>query len=1355
MIKKFTLLVSILVLGFFYGNTQCTTTAISGNYTINSNTTLNAGTYNITGDFSVTSGVTLTINYSNGCAFTVNANNITIAGTINANGAGGPGGSGGSAGSSSGGAGGGAEANGGGGGGGGTGTGGGNIGYSGGNATGGCSIGCGSFICTGGNDADRAGGGGGSGGSGGSFGGSGGTGGTGAAGRMENEPGNSDCGSTPVPGAASIANNARAAYNTTADASNLPVGSGGGGAGGGGGGYTSGTAGGSGGNGGGAINLNAAGNLTVSGVISANGTNGGAGGNGGVRSGGGDYNCDACSNNDGGGSNTCRDGSLCGACTYYTWSWPGGAGAGAGGGSGGGIKLQAIGVTNITGAITANGGSGGNAGSPKLTDGACNHYASGGGAGSGGVIKIVYDPCANNTFSPSVMTASAGTPGLGTDGNISSNTAAAGIVYNQSANIYFPGYTPFATPTISASQTLCSGNTPATLTSAGVSGGIGVFNYQWYSSGTNPLGQSGSTPTPANGWTAINGATAATLPGSTIGAIGSTTYYQLLVQSGPCYVWTNVVTITITSTPLINSANAVNELCNGGSNGSITVSLSGGVQPYYYSDNGGTTYQLSNVFSGLSAGPYNVYVKDANGCPVVWGSNPINIQQPTLLTQTDSATKASCNNVNDGSIIVTASGGTAPYAYSINGGANQLGNGFYGQSAGTYTVQVTDANGCTSSASATVDTAYVVTASLVNKTNVSCFGGSDGTATLQLSGGIPPYAYSINGLTFQSTPTFTGLTSGNYVGTIKDTRGCTDFVLVQITQPNLLQVQIDTLVNVACNNSPTGAIYLGVTGGTAPYSFHWSNGDSTQDITGLAAGTYNVTVVDTKGCNSYSGTTVSQPLSLFVNVASYHNLHCFNDSTGSIETAASGGTPPYTFAWSNSSTYQNIYALQQGTYTLTVHDASGCVDSLSQAITQPTQLASTIAGTNVTCGSTSNGSISYSITGGTPPYSYVWNNGSSAQNLTNIGGGTYVVMALDANGCAIHDSITITGAASPILPNLASVSPSCHGTSTGTIIAVVTGGVEPFTYTWNTTPARTTAAISDLGAGIYTLTVVDAIGCSVVVSDTLSQTDSLTVNANVNGAKCFNTASGSVIATTSGGVPPFTYLVNGVQQNTDTFSNLSAGNYSVLVLDANGCQATSSFVVASPSAFSVKLSLTEQSILTNQQTQLIATPTSTSAVVGYIWSPIVENGYDIFNYGTCTDTTNCSTPYVKPPFTTTFTVQMINADSCIASDTITVNVTNQPVSFIPTAFTPNNDGLNDRFQFAILGANTVEVSIFNRWGEKLYYNSNQTNSVTGTDGWDGTIKGKPAPEDTYTYQIKVTYFDGTAKTIAGTVTLMR
>ena len=173
------------------------------------------------------------------------------------------------------------------------------------------------------------------------------------------------------------------------------------------------------------------------------------------------------------------------------------------------------------------------------------------------------------------------------------------------------------------------------------------------------------------------------------------------------------------------------------------------------------------------------------------------------------------------------------------------------------------------------------------------------------------------------------------------------------------------------------------------------------------------------------------------------------------------------------------------------------------------------------------------------------------------------------------------------------------------------------------------------------------------------------------------------------------------------------------------------------------------------ETQLSASATSDTTIIHYFWTPIVIDSADVFDYRSCIDTSNCSTPYVKPPFTTTFTVQVMNADSCFATDTITVYVDNEPGSFAPTAFTPNGDGLNDRFALAYLGATKIEVTIFNRWGEKVYYNPDQTNNLQAADGWDGTDHGKPAPTDTYVFQAKVTYFDGVVKNKTGTVSLIR
>ena len=750
-------------------------------------------------------------------------------------------------------------------------------------------------------------------------------------------------------------------------------------------------------------------------------------------------------------------------------------------------------------------------------------------------------------------------------------------------------------------------------------------------------------------------------------------------------------------------------------------------------------------------------------------------------------------------------------------------------SAGVYYVKVTDASGCTNTQPVTVTNAYSVSDSLVSQTGVSCFGGDNGTATVQLIGGVQPYTYSISGQGSQSSPTFTGLSAGNYLITCEDINGCIATQAVQITQPNILEVQIDSLVNVGCFDSAQGSIYISVTGGNAPYSFNWSDGDTTQVAANLAAGTYNVTVVDAKGCSSSAGATIQQPQKLFSFVASFHNLRCNGDSSGSIETSVAGGSPPYSFIWSNGATFENIYGLQQGHYFLTVTDANGCQAFLTDSVVQPSPLVVNMTIANVTCPGAMNGSAIAGVNGGTPGYNYSWSNGNLTPSINNVAGGNYVLTATDANGCSVVTTaniveappILITGSVTnaicngtpggsitttisggtpgytytwlpsgstqnlssilagnytltitdskgclatdsfavsqpaALIASMAKTSPLCYNSYTGSIIAVVNGGVEPYSFVWNTTPVQTTASIDSLPGGDYRLTVTDANGCSTTDNITLSQPQPIVVTPSVNGAKCFNTASGKVITTVTGGVGPYTFLVNGLQQLTDTFYNLLPGNYAVLVIDANGCQGSSTFSIASPGQISVRLAVTDQYILSGMETQLIATATADTTVLNYIWSPITVDSVDIFDYTNCPDSSNCSTPYVKPPFTTTFTVLVMSADSCYASDTVTVNVADQPVLFIPTAFTPNGDGLNDKFEFSILGANTIEVSIFNRWGERVYYNPNQTNGITNTDGWDGTDKGKPAPEGTYVYQLKITYFDGTIKNKSGTVAVMR
>ena len=1156
MFKKATYLTLVIALFSVKLFAQCSSTNFGTSQVISTNTSWNAGTYNITGDFTVNAGVTLTVNYSGNCPLTINATNINILGTINANGTGYVGGAGGAGGSSSGG-GGGSEAGGGVGGVLGGGTGGGAHGNNGSSATGGCSINCGT-ICIGGNDADRAGGGGGAGGAGGSFGARGGSGGAGALGRIDNEPSNSRCGSTPVGGGGGTANASPVGYSNTATTVDLPVGSGGGGGGGGGGGFNAGTAGAAGGNGGGTVNLNATGNLVVSGTITANGTSGGNGGNGGVRSGGlANWNCEACANGNGGGANDCRDASQCGVCTYYTWVWAGGAGGGAGGGSGGGIKLEATGGMTVTGVLQANGGAGGNAGHGNTADGSCNNYASGGAGGGGGVIKYVYDPCANNTFTPSQIQSKAGVAGVGTDGTGSANPGDSGVIFNEIANIYVPGFAPFTALTAYPSQVLCGlGHTPNTLNTYSVTGGGGTYVYQWFSSTTNPVGQTGAATGPATGWAAFSGATASSLPGASIGSLNTTTYYQLQIQSGPCTTWSNVVTVLVDSIPSVTNVVVSDVLCNGGSTGTITVTAAGGVPGYKYSSDG-SSYFPSNILTGLNRGSYNVYVSDTNNCSAPYALNPVIVSEPALLTFTDVAVQPNCSGLSNGSITINAAGGITPYQYAINAGNNQTNSAFIGLAAGNYLVLIIDANACPDTATIVLSNRYILSLAIDTQTSTSCFDVSDGTVTLAASGGINPFTYSIDGTTFQSSDTFSALAGGYYVATVHDSAGCANQLNLQINQAAQMTVQIEALVNIPCNNSAPGAAYISPLGGTAAYTYSWSNGDTTQNETSLTLGAYTVTITDVHSCSATTGINITYDPSPVTTISTTDVIGCFGNTNGSASVAVTGGSLPYVYQWSNGAVTDSISNVTGGVYILTVSDLNYCTSIDTVVIHQPAALLANLDTVAPQCYGLSNGMAGVSPAGGTPGYVIAWSTTSNADTIVNLATGPYSVTITDANNCSAISSFNLSQP-DALNGSLTSANDSCYGSPNGSAALAVTGGVLPYTYMWSN--GATTEVIGNLTVGSYTVMLSDANGCNLADTVNITQPAQLTFTASETDATGSLDNGTASVSNISGGVAPYNIRwSNG--QGTNTINNLAAGAYIVIVSDQNGCERADTVIV--------------------------------------------------------------------------------------------------------------------------------------------------------------------------------------------------
>ncbi len=789
-------------------------------------------------------------------------------------------------------------------------------------------------------------------------------------------------------------------------------------------------------------------------------------------------------------------------------------------------------------------------------------------------------------------------------------------------------------------------------------------------------------------------------------------------------------------TPIVSSVAGTDVTCHGAFNGSADLTVSGGVSPYTFF---WSNFKVSEDIANLGGGTYYVIITDNHGCE---HRDSVVIYEPDPLLLTTVTNDITCFNLNNGSVDLTVTGGTTPYGYNWSNGATteDLSN----LPGGTYAVTVTDANGCTATTSVFIVNPSAITANFVVHTPL-CFGDTNGSIDLIPTGGTPGYTFLwSNGA---ATEDISAIGAGVYTVTITDTKGCTGIDSTEVKEPDPL-VTSGFIKNVTCSGDADGFIDITAYGGTLPYNYSWSAGPSTEDLGNVPGGNYYVTVTDGNGCQVASLYIVREPAPLTISLASA-NITCFGGADGFVAAIPGGGTTPYEYLWDDFTTDSVRTGLGAGHYAVLLTDSNGChiVDSIY--LTQPTEIVIQAATTDVVCNGGKTGAINLTITGGTPGYTFVWSNADTTEDLTGIVAGTYSVTVTDTLGCSKTASYTLTQPL-PISLQLLTSKPSCNGSHNGSVSVVATQGIGPYTYVWNTVPVQTTASAEDLPAGTYSVVVTDANGCTVSDTTTLKQPDAIIVTTDAHAAKCFNTTDGMVVISVQGGEQPFIYDLNGVSQLTDTFTGLTPGNYVAVVTDVNGCEGSDAFTIAQPGQITVDLGVSQQVILTGMNTQLIATAVSTSPIVNYFWSPD-----SLFDYSLCVEPQNCSTPYVHPRTTTTFSVTVMNSDSCMVSDTITVYVNNELSAFIPTAFTPNNDGLNDRFEFDILGATTIEVSVFDRWGQRIYYNAAQDNGITGNNGWDGTVNGKYAPDDTYVYQIRVTYYDGTKKDRNGTVTLMR
>ena len=582
-----------------------------------------------------------------------------------------------------------------------------------------------------------------------------------------------------------------------------------------------------------------------------------------------------------------------------------------------------------------------------------------------------------------------------------------------------------------------------------------------------------------------------------------------------------------------------NILCAGETNGSLTAQNLGGTGPFTFAwSTGATSQNLDN----LSAGDYDVTITDNNNCTAIGN---FSITEPTTLAGTISSSDIDCNN--PGQLNLTPSGGNTPYTFLWSNAATTEDQNV--SMAGIYSVTITDANGCTSTASAEIFNNGDLAVSESNIQNISCNGELDGAFTLDATGGVTPYTYDI-GNGGVNTPTFTDLAAGTYNATITDANGCIGNLEITLDEPLAIEINI-TSTNADCGQT-NGTASTTASGGTGALSYQWPDGNTNPNISNLAAGSYILTITDATGCtNTATATIGNNDGPILDGNPIITNVTCNGDNTGAITVTSTGGTGTLTYSWSTGDNGTTVNNISAGDYIVTVSDDNNCQDINTITITEPTAIVANPTVQNIDCNSS--GQISFSPSGGNMPYTFLWNNNETTEDLTVTIAGIYSVTITDALGCTNTASEEVLNTGNLIVTESNVQNISCNGDSDGAFTADVTGGIAPYTYDIGNGPVNT-STFTGLATGAYNITVTDVNNCVGNLAITLDEPIAIEINITSMDAGC-GQSNGSAMTTASGGTGALSYLWPDASTNPN-IANLAAGSYIVTVTDATGCTNT-------------------------------------------------------------------------------------------------------------------------------------------------------------------------------------------------------
>jgi gliding motility-associated-like protein len=512
---------------------------------------------------------------------------------------------------------------------------------------------------------------------------------------------------------------------------------------------------------------------------------------------------------------------------------------------------------------------------------------------------------------------------------------------------------------------------------------------------------------------------------------------------------------------------------------SVTAGSTAGLTLTYWTDIAATIVYATPA--AATAGTY--YIKGSDPVTGCYNIKPVIVIVNPAPSGSTAVTNVLCNSASTGAVDLTVSGGTSPFTFSWSNGATS--EDIASVAAGTYTVTITDANLCTAVASGTVTEPATAVSGTESHTDVTVYGGNDGSLTATGSGGVPPYMYSLNGGAYQASGAFISLAAGPYTITVQDANLCTFNIAVTINQPLVPLSGNFSQTNVLCFGSSTGSITATGLFGTPPYEYSLNGGpyQSSGTFSSLVAGPYTVTVRDALPSTFNMAITITQPAAPLTVATTQTNVLCNGAKTGTATATPAGGTSPYTYSWNTTpvQTAATATGLDGGSYTVIVTDANGCTQNASVTISQPAALSVTTTQTNVLCNGQSNGTATAVPAGGTGPYSYSWNTlpVQTTATATGLAAGSYTVTVTDANGCTTPGNVTITQPAALSLDLVPSPA-SCPNEANGSVTLTITGGTGPFGILW--ADGDSTQKLTDLLPGTYSVIVTDANSCATSLS---------------------------------------------------------------------------------------------------------------------------------------------------------------------------------------------------------------------------------------------------------------------------------